>query len=77
MPTIFAKWLLTDLKLIMKRPGGPGRRFLFHPGLGKDEVRIAYVLNIETSKKPCTYWRSFKSLSGRSNNLKIYDRKSV
>jgi aspartate aminotransferase len=48
----FAKWMLTNFSLngatTMVAPG-PG--FYATPGMGKDEARIAYVLNVEDLKK--------------------------
>jgi aspartate aminotransferase len=44
----FAKWLLTDFH-VEKRTTmvAPGAGFYATPGMGKDEVRIAYVLNAD------------------------------
>ena len=48
----FCKWCLTDFdyegETIMM---APGRGFYATPGMGKDEVRIAYALNIEDLKR--------------------------
>ena len=48
----FCKWCLTDFdyegETIMM---APGNGFYSTPGMGKDEVRIAYALNIEDLKK--------------------------
>jgi aspartate aminotransferase len=48
----FAKWMLTDFSLngatTMVAPG-PG--FYATPGMGRDEARIAYVLNVEDLRK--------------------------
>jgi aspartate aminotransferase len=48
----FAKWLLTDFHVDNETVlVAPANGFYSTPGLGKDEVRIAYVLNIEDIKK--------------------------
>jgi len=48
----FAKWLLTDFEVNNETVlVAPAAGFYSTPGLGKDEVRIAYVLNIEDIKK--------------------------
>jgi aspartate aminotransferase len=48
----FCKWCLTDFdyegETIMMAPGSG---FYATPGMGKDEVRIAYALNIEDLKR--------------------------
>ncbi len=48
----FAKWLLTDFEVNNETVlVAPAAGFYSTPGLGKDEVRIAYVLNIEDIRK--------------------------
>jgi aspartate aminotransferase len=48
----FARWLLTDFQLNNETVLiAPANGFYSTPGLGKDEVRIAYVLNIGDIKK--------------------------
>jgi len=48
----FAKWLLTDFQVNNETVLlAPANGFYSTPGLGKNEVRIAYVLNIEDIKK--------------------------
>jgi aspartate aminotransferase len=48
----FAKWLLTDFHVDKETVlVAPANGFYSTPGLGKNEVRIAYVLNIEDIKK--------------------------
>ena len=48
----FARWLLTDFHVDNETVlVAPANGFYSTPGLGKDEVRIAYVLNIEDIKK--------------------------
>jgi aspartate aminotransferase len=48
----FAQWLLTDFHVDNETVLiAPANGFYSTPGLGKDEVRIAYVLNIEDIKK--------------------------
>ncbi len=43
---VFAKWMLTDFKLNNETTMvAPGAGFYATPGLGKQEVRLAYVLN--------------------------------
>ncbi|MCU0727344.1 MAG: pyridoxal phosphate-dependent aminotransferase, partial [Planctomycetes bacterium] len=48
----FCRWLLSDFSMegetVMLAPGGG---FYATPGLGRDEVRIAYVLNVPTLRK--------------------------
>jgi aspartate aminotransferase len=48
----FAKWLLTDFsyenETVLVAPGGG---FYATPGLGSDEIRIAYVLNTTAMKR--------------------------
>ena len=50
----FASWLLTDFAhegaTVMV---APAEGFYATPGLGKDEVRIAYVLDKRTSRRRC------------------------
>ena len=48
----FAKWLLTDFHVNGETTMiAPANGFYSTPGLGKNEVRIAYVLNIQDIKK--------------------------
>ena len=48
----FARWLLTDFHVDNETVMiAPANGFYSTPGLGRDEVRIAYVLNIEDIKK--------------------------
>ena len=48
----FAQWLLTDFDVDNETVMiAPADGFYSTPGLGKDEVRIAYVLNVEDIKK--------------------------
>ncbi|MHB2154199.1 pyridoxal phosphate-dependent aminotransferase [Calditrichota bacterium GD2] len=48
----FARWLLTDFNVDNETVMiAPANGFYSTPGLGKDEVRIAYVLNVEDIKK--------------------------
>ena len=48
----FAQWLLTDFDVNKETVMiAPADGFYSTPGLGKDEVRIAYVLNVEDIKK--------------------------
>ncbi|HHE55875.1 MAG TPA: aminotransferase class I/II-fold pyridoxal phosphate-dependent enzyme, partial [Caldithrix abyssi] len=48
----FAQWLLTDFNVNNETVMiAPANGFYSTPGLGKDEVRIAYVLNVEDIKK--------------------------
>jgi aspartate aminotransferase len=48
----FAQWLLTDFNVDNETVMiAPADGFYSTPGLGKDEVRIAYVLNVEDIKK--------------------------
>jgi aspartate aminotransferase len=48
----FAQWLLTDFQIDNETVlVAPANGFYFTSGLGKDEVRIAYVLKIEDIKK--------------------------
>lgn len=48
----FAQWLLTDFHVNNETVMlAPADGFYSTPGLGKDEVRIAYVLNVEDIKK--------------------------
>ncbi len=53
----FAAWLLTDFqkdgKTVMVAPASG---FYVTPGLGKDEVRIAYVLKDEDLRRRSTSW---------------------
>ncbi len=47
----FAQWLLTDFNINKETVMlAPANGFYSTPGLGKDEVRIAYVLNVESIK---------------------------
>jgi len=49
---IFAQWLLTDFHVDNETTMvAPANGFYSTPGSGKDEVRIAYVLNVEDIKK--------------------------
>ena len=48
----FARWLLTDFHVENETVMiAPANGFYSTPGLGKDEVRIAYVLNVDDIKK--------------------------
>jgi aspartate aminotransferase len=48
----FAQWLLTDFHVNNETVMvAPANGFYSTPGLGKDEVRIAYVLNTEDIRK--------------------------
>jgi aspartate aminotransferase len=48
----FAQWLLTDFHIDNETVMvAPANGFYSTPGLGKDEVRIAYVLNVNDIKK--------------------------
>ena len=48
----FAQWILTDFDVENETVMvAPADGFYSTPGLGKDEVRIAYVLNVEDIKK--------------------------
>jgi aspartate aminotransferase len=48
----FAQWLLTDFHVDNETVMiAPANGFYSTPGLGKDEVRIAYVLNVDDIKK--------------------------
>jgi aspartate aminotransferase len=48
----FAQWLLTDYHINNETVMiAPADGFYSTPGLGKDEVRIAYVLNVDDIKK--------------------------
>ncbi len=48
----FARWLLTDFNVNNETVMiAPANGFYSTPGLGKDEVRIAYVLNVEDIKR--------------------------
>jgi aspartate aminotransferase len=48
----FSKWLLTDFHVNGETTMiAPANGFYSTPGLGKNEVRIAYVLNVEDIKK--------------------------
>ncbi len=48
----FAQWLLTDFHINNETVMvAPANGFYSTPGLGKDEVRIAYVLNVEDIRK--------------------------
>ncbi|NOX87925.1 MAG: pyridoxal phosphate-dependent aminotransferase [Calditrichaeota bacterium] len=48
----FAQWLLTDFNINKETVMlAPANGFYSTPGLGRDEVRIAYVLNVEAIKK--------------------------
>jgi aspartate aminotransferase len=48
----FAKWLLTDFHVNNETVMvAPANGFYSTPGLGRDEVRIAYVLNVDSIKK--------------------------
>ncbi|HID39213.1 MAG TPA: pyridoxal phosphate-dependent aminotransferase, partial [Calditrichaeota bacterium] len=49
---VFAQWLLTDFDVANETVMiAPANGFYSTPGLGKDEVRIAYVLNVDHIKK--------------------------
>jgi aspartate aminotransferase len=48
----FAQWLLTDFHVDGETTMiAPANGFYSTPGLGQNEVRIAYVLNVEDIKK--------------------------
>jgi aspartate aminotransferase len=48
----FAQWLLTDFQVNGETTMvAPANGFYSTPGLGQDEVRIAYVLNVDDIKK--------------------------
>ncbi len=48
----FAQWLLTDFEVNNETVMvAPANGFYSTPGLGKDEIRIAYVLNVEDIRK--------------------------
>ncbi|MFZ5351126.1 MAG: pyridoxal phosphate-dependent aminotransferase [Bacillota bacterium] len=48
----FAKWMLTDFNVNNETTMvAPGAGFYATPGLGKDEIRIAYILNEDNLKK--------------------------
>jgi len=64
----FAQWMLTDFSVdnetVMM---APANGFYSTPGLGKDEVRIAYVLNIEHIKKAMNILaKGLKAYPGRT-----------
>jgi aspartate aminotransferase len=54
----FCRWLLSDFSVegetLMLAPGGG---FYATPGLGRDEVRIAYVLNVPTLRRSLSILR--------------------
>ena len=48
----FAKWMLTDFSLDNETVmTAPAQGFYASEGIGKDEIRIAYILNVEDLKK--------------------------
>ncbi|HPR62607.1 MAG TPA: pyridoxal phosphate-dependent aminotransferase [Thermoanaerobaculia bacterium] len=48
----FARWLLTDYDLNHETVMvAPGNGFYATPGLGEDEIRLAYVLNVESIRR--------------------------
>ncbi|PJC81435.1 aspartate aminotransferase, partial [Candidatus Roizmanbacteria bacterium CG_4_8_14_3_um_filter_36_10] len=62
----FCRWLLTDFRLDNETVMlAPAAGFYATPGLGKNEVRIAYVLKIEDLKK---------SLEILKEALKVYKK---
>ncbi len=64
----FAQWLLTDFDVDNETVMvAPANGFYSTPGLGKDEVRIAYVLNVEDIKKAMNILRlGLKAYPGRT-----------
>ncbi|MFQ5870403.1 MAG: pyridoxal phosphate-dependent aminotransferase, partial [Candidatus Zixiibacteriota bacterium] len=49
---VFSQWMLTDFRLDSETTMiAPGPGFYATPGRGKDEARLAYVLNVEDLKK--------------------------
>jgi aspartate aminotransferase len=53
----FAKWMLTDFNIDNETTMmAPGAGFYATPGLGKSEVRIAYVLKGEDLEKAMFFW---------------------
>jgi len=49
---VFSQWMLTDFRLDNETTMiAPGPGFYATPGRGKDEARLAYVLNVEDLKK--------------------------
>ncbi|HHJ52122.1 MAG TPA: aminotransferase class I/II-fold pyridoxal phosphate-dependent enzyme, partial [Caldithrix abyssi] len=64
----FAQWLLTDFDVDNETVMvAPANGFYSTPGLGKEEVRIAYVLNVEDIKKAMNILRlGLKAYPGRT-----------
>jgi aspartate aminotransferase len=49
---VFTQWMLTDFNLNGETTMiAPGPGFYATPGKGRDEARIAYVLNVEDLRK--------------------------
>jgi len=49
---VFSQWMLTDFRLDNETTMiAPGPGFYATPGRGKNEARLAYVLNVEDLKK--------------------------
>ena len=65
----FAQWLLTDFDVENETVMvAPANGFYSTPGLGKDEVRIAYVLNVDHIKKAMNILaEGLKAYPGRTN----------
>lgn len=65
----FAKWLLTDFHVDNATTMvAPANGFYSTPGLGQDEVRIAYVLNVEDIEKAMhVLAEGLKAYPGRKN----------
>ena len=65
----FAQWLLTDFDVDNETVMvAPANGFYSTPGLGKDEVRIAYVLNVDHIKKAMNILaEGLKAYPGRTN----------
>jgi aspartate aminotransferase len=54
----FARWLLTDFALDNETVMlAPAAEFYATPGKGRDEVRIAYVLNVDALKRAMSILR--------------------
>jgi aspartate aminotransferase len=64
----FAQWLLTDFHVDNETTMvAPANGFYSTPGSGQDEVRIAYVLNVEDIKKAMNILaEGLKAYPGRS-----------
>lgn len=65
----FAQWMLTDFHIDNETTMiAPANGFYSTPGLGKDEVRIAYVLNVRDIKKAMHILaEGLKAYSGRKD----------